>query len=236
MPEVYAQLPLTVQTKRCTRCQQDKPLDAFAKHARIKSGRRSYCRACDSEIARKYRADNLEAVRASDKARHERDKGKRLAARREYRNRPEVKEHKKIYERSLLERNRERQYANHSRWIQKHPESAVARKHRRRSHKRNNGGTFTGKQWVALKALYGGYCLRCGIRESLSADHVIPLAAGGSNDITNIQPLCLNCNRRKRTQTIDYRRGSFAALILRRRREQCSDEPCTESAPHLLRP
>ena len=47
-----------------------------------------------------------------------------------------------------------------------------------------------------------GYrCQMCGARKSdgvqLTIDHIIPLAAGGSNDIDNLQTLCKSCNENK---------------------------------------
>jgi 5-methylcytosine-specific restriction endonuclease McrA len=43
----------------------------------------------------------------------------------------------------------------------------------------------------------GGKCVRCGSRERLEFDHIIPIAAGGSNTERNIQLLCEPCNRSK---------------------------------------
>jgi 5-methylcytosine-specific restriction endonuclease McrA len=42
-----------------------------------------------------------------------------------------------------------------------------------------------------------GQCAKCGSRERLEFDHIIPLAAGGSNTERNIQLLCEACNRSK---------------------------------------
>lgn len=39
----------------------------------------------------------------------------------------------------------------------------------------------------------------------IEADHIVALVNGGSDDISNIQPLCRNCNADKGAQTIDYR-------------------------------
>jgi 5-methylcytosine-specific restriction endonuclease McrA len=69
-------------------------------------------------------------------------------------------------------------------------------------------GTFTLAEWDAIKARYEFSCLACGAREpeiTLHADHIEPLAVGGSHTADNIQPLCNRCNARKGAQTIDYR-------------------------------
>jgi Holliday junction DNA helicase RuvB len=43
----------------------------------------------------------------------------------------------------------------------------------------------------------GGKCVRCGSRERLEFDHIIPVARGGSNTARNIELLCEICNRAK---------------------------------------
>lgn len=43
----------------------------------------------------------------------------------------------------------------------------------------------------------GGKCARCGSRENLEYDHIIPLSRGGSNTTRNIELLCEKCNRQK---------------------------------------
>jgi len=67
------------------------------------------------------------------------------------------------------------------------------------------GEHFTFEEWLALLEFYGHRCLRCGSREPLTVDHVIPLSLGGSNSIANIQPLCEACNLLKNQGTTDYR-------------------------------
>jgi len=50
-------------------------------------------------------------------------------------------------------------------------------------------------------------CQSCGkkIEETpLNVDHIIPLAKGGSNDISNLQTLCRLCNQKKKDY-FDYR-------------------------------
>ena len=43
----------------------------------------------------------------------------------------------------------------------------------------------------------GGRCARCGSRERLEYDHIIPVTKGGSNTARNIELLCETCNRAK---------------------------------------
>lgn len=43
----------------------------------------------------------------------------------------------------------------------------------------------------------GGACIRCGSKDQLHFDHIIPVAKGGSNLPVNIQLLCQTCNLKK---------------------------------------
>ncbi|MGY6528730.1 MAG: HNH endonuclease [Cyanobacterium sp.] len=50
-------------------------------------------------------------------------------------------------------------------------------------------------------------CQSCGKpsqETTLNIDHIIPLAKGGSNDISNLQTLCSNCNLQKKDK-LDHR-------------------------------
>ena len=74
--------------------------------------------------------------------------------------------------------------------------------------RRQVGGSHTIGEWEALKAATGNKCLCCGVNGdevALTRDHVVPLSKGGTDDISNIQPLCASCNSKKRARTIDYR-------------------------------
>jgi hypothetical protein len=50
---------------------------------------------------------------------------------------------------------------------------------------------------IAVWRRDNGQCVRCGSRERLEYDHIIPVSRGGSNTVRNIQLLCEKCNRSK---------------------------------------
>ncbi len=69
-------------------------------------------------------------------------------------------------------------------------------------------GSHTDAEWEAVKAQYNHTCLCCGRSEpeiKLTRDHVLPITKGGTDNIDNIQPLCLSCNCSKNDKYIDYR-------------------------------
>lgn len=72
-------------------------------------------------------------------------------------------------------------------------------------------GTHTPEEWREMKTAYKGRCVRCGQkpknRMPLTKDHVIPVSLGGADAITNLQPLCPDCNSKKGSKIIDYRIG-----------------------------
>jgi 5-methylcytosine-specific restriction endonuclease McrA len=67
-------------------------------------------------------------------------------------------------------------------------------------------GSHTDKEWQDLLECCSYKCLSCGAENvKLTKDHIQPISKGGSNWISNIQPLCQSCNSAKGVQTIDYR-------------------------------
>jgi 5-methylcytosine-specific restriction endonuclease McrA len=78
---------------------------------------------------------------------------------------------------------------------------------RRWARKNNAEGSHTQGEWELLKKQYGYKCPCCKRKEPeiiLTEDHIISLFKGGSDYIENIQPLCKNCNCKKRTRCIKY--------------------------------
>ena len=62
--------------------------------------------------------------------------------------------------------------------------------------------------WGRRRDIYirdGYQCLRCGSKDQLTIDHIVPVVKGGTNDFDNLQTLCRSCNCQKQTKIADYR-------------------------------
>lgn len=69
--------------------------------------------------------------------------------------------------------------------------------------KKNAPGYHSWKEWEDLVEQYEGLCAYCKEAPAESRDHVVPIAAGGTNDIENILPACLRCNKSKGAKALE---------------------------------
>lgn len=86
-------------------------------------------------------------------------------------------------------------------WDEEFKGKENAKWHKRMARLMGNGGEHTHDEWTALLERTGNQCLKCFRKPpevKLSKDHIIPLSKGGTNDISNIQPLCVSCNSAKK--------------------------------------
>lgn len=178
--------------KKCSGCLETKPTSEFYTRKDSVDGLRGACKVCDRLRAKSVKPEVLSArfeYQKSWRAEHKeqviisaRTAGKKW--------RDSNKEHNSTRSRKYRQENKER-FAHYS---------AL-----RRYMSANAEGTFSLQEWIDLCDEYRNRCLRCLQNKPLTRDHVIPLSKGGSNWITNIQPLCKECNSAKGTKSTDYR-------------------------------
>ena len=68
----------------------------------------------------------------------------------------------------------------------------------------------------AIRDKQGGNCMYCRVRLykwNMHIDHVFPAEHGGSNDISNLQALCGDCNQRKGVQTDEEFRTRYGKIL-----------------------
>ena len=76
--------------------------------------------------------------------------------------------------------------------------------------RRTEANYIISKSTIRLEVFerHGKECLKCGSSYRLSIDHIISVKNGGSNKLSNLQPLCKSCNSEKGAKNIDYRVAS----------------------------
>jgi len=65
--------------------------------------------------------------------------------------------------------------------------------------------THTKEDWNDMLLFFKNTCVKCGSKEFIVKDHIVPIYQGGSDGITNLQPLCRTCNSSKGSENIDFR-------------------------------
>ncbi len=197
-----------VTVKVCIECGQAKPAFEYYKHPTTQDRLDKKCKECRKASTRKWKAENRDRARETDRQWRARNRERANAHYRRWRERNREKYLDRC--RRWNAANRDRCRDNFERWKSLHP-GRLADWHRQRRMRAKSGNRCSEVEWQALLARYGYRCLACGVearatREGfLTPDHVIPVCMSGPNTIENIQPLCLDCNRRKNGRIIDYR-------------------------------
>lgn len=205
---------------RCKQCATNRHREWVKKnHDRAKEiSRESYARHAEEnrERDRKRRAENPELFRERSRESRERN----IERAREY-DRQRAKENPTRNREATLKwyrNNKDHHLEVGQKWRKENPESASAVVSRRRAKEKQAPGDFSTSEFRALCAQYDNRCLSCGRSDvKLTADHVVPLSRGGSNDIGNIQPLCGSCNSRKNAKTIDYRQEPGLSQLIQQK-------------------
>ena len=112
------------------------------------------------------------------------------------------------YYKQRYQNNKKEMLAYHKRWYRNNTQRVRELERKYRARKREAEGNFLESEFQYLLYQYDYKCAMCGRDLSpkiTHRDHIVPLSRGGSNDITNIQPLCETCNLSKHTKTIDSR-------------------------------
>lgn len=63
--------------------------------------------------------------------------------------------------------------------------------------RRGVAGRYTLAEWQERLGYFAGRCGYCGSHTKIERDHLVPILMGGTNDIENIVPACMTCNRSK---------------------------------------
>lgn len=202
--------------KKCSKCLEWLEPICFAKCSNGKLGVNSVCKKCRNA---KHIFRNIQRAKLAEEITNDSRECKRcnkikclsqdfhLIKKRNYYN-PICKECKEKSHQKYRRQNKSL-YVKASRKYQKaNPEVGRYHTKLRKARKRGAEGLYTLQDWLNLKNKYNFSCLKCGQQEpniKLTVDHIIPLSRGGTNYITNIQPLCNICNSSKGTKTIDFR-------------------------------
>jgi len=185
---------MSTLSKVCRKCGEQKPVSEFWECHRRKDGFQSYCKDCSKTKLKKWVNDNIDHVRASARSRHQ-----------PYTDRQREWHHQNY------QLQKDRILARNKAWAKSNPkrirELSLAGTNRRKVRQLGAEGAHTHEEWTVLQEWCGHRCVCCDERKPLSKDHIVPLIAGGSDYISNIQPLCRECNSSKRTQTINYLSG-----------------------------
>lgn len=179
--------------KNCYKCKQTKSTFEFGSDKSRYDGKQPVCKACVRLIGAEYRANNKEKRKAIvDKYRAANREKCNLATKLSNQKHPET-------QRKWVEKNREKVRETKRNWAARHSEQNKEIKINNKAKRRGAFGNHTPQQITDLlhKQKHKCACCKTDISDKFHRDHIIPISAGGTNEIFNIQLLCAFCNTSK---------------------------------------
>lgn len=110
------------------------------------------------------------------------------------------KEYEKLYSKGLYEQNREHRIEQATQYQKDNVERTNNRNANRRARRKKAEGSHTLDETKLLAESQDNLCTCCGsplIKGNKHLDHIMPIALGGSNYVSNLQYLCRFCNLTK---------------------------------------
>lgn len=203
----------TSESKVCSKCGEQKPLDCFHRHG---SGHVGHCKDCKRAYDRKRRDEQGEELLQKRRDWYWRNREENLAYQAEWRE--ANKDLKQASDRQWREANVERKAANDAAWREanrdkisayfrdlhkRRPERAQLARAKRRAAKK----AVLHEPWTR-REIYdrdGGDCKICGAPlpyapHAFHIDHIVPISLGGPDIPANLQLACPGCNLEKRAR------------------------------------
>jgi 5-methylcytosine-specific restriction endonuclease McrA len=183
--------------KICTKCKQEKAFECFYKDKSRKDGMKSECKDCVKEY---QQSDHFKEIhRRANRRYNKTDNAKKSFAKYRKSEKGKVVRLKMNKRYFKTEKGLEtiRRYKKTDKFKAKQQRDNRKSKVRRRTILKNLNEFHTEQEWQECIKRYNNRCACCYGREKLTRDHIIPLTKGGTDDITNIQPLCQPCNSSK---------------------------------------
>ena len=188
--------------KECTRCGTVKSIDQYAKRYRAKRGTyvtESVCKPCIAEYSRAWRAKNQDRVKHYNIVYRGLNRDKLLLKDRQYH--AENRDSRRAYRREYYQTNKTHHQLTLKLWHLDNPSAKIEYEQRRQAIKRKSSGVLTKDEIDDIIEASDGVCSYC-LKpcESLTLDHVIPLAKGGLHEASNVVAACRNCNSQKQAR------------------------------------
>ena len=197
-----------MNTKTCTKCGIDKPLNDYYNHKRRKDGKEATCKKCRSKNSRKNYEANRELRLIQSRAWYEMNRERKTATTRAW---TEANlEHHRAATRQWYKANKERHDANRRAWRKANPERT--RIHRQKYYKANSerqkANVYARRARLAhavpqrwKRSLCPDHlCYWCGTTltpETTHIDHIMPISLGGQDTPDNTANTCASCNLTK---------------------------------------